>query len=58
MSQVRNAKGGLVREAEGFEGVEYAVITTLIVGAILAALVSLGVALNGDLSSLTQVIRF
>jgi Flp pilus assembly pilin Flp len=58
MSQVRNAKDGLVREADGFEGVEHTLMTALILGAILAALVSIGVALNGDLGSLTQVIHF
>ncbi len=58
MSQVRKANGGLVREADGFEGVEHAAMTALMVGAVLAALASLGAALNGDLGSLTQVIHF
>jgi Flp pilus assembly pilin Flp len=58
MNQVQTAKQGFVREADGFEGAEYAVITALIVGAIFAALVGLGVALNGDIASLTQVIHF
>ena len=56
MNQVR--KSGIVREADGFEGAEHAALTALIVGAILAALVSLGVALNGDFTLLTQVVRF
>jgi Flp pilus assembly pilin Flp len=58
MSQAHSAKAGFVREADGFEGAEYAVMTALIVGAVFAALVGLGVALNGDIASLTQVVRF
>lgn len=58
MTQVENAKASFIREADGFEGAEYAVMTALIVGAIFAALVGLGVALNGDIASLTQVIHF
>jgi hypothetical protein len=47
----------MVRDAEGFQGAEYAVVTALIIGAALAALAALGVALNGDVASLSQVIH-
>lgn len=57
MNHVQSVKSGLVREADGFEGAEYAVVTALIVGAALAALAALGVALNGDVVSLSQVIH-
>lgn len=58
MTNTQTVKQGFIREADGFEGAEYAVMTALIVGAIFAALVGLGVALNGDIASLTQVIHF
>jgi Flp pilus assembly pilin Flp len=58
MNTIRKELRGIVREADGFEGVEYAALTALIVASIVAALVSLGVALNGNFSTLTQVIRF
>lgn len=57
MNHMQSAKSGMVRDADGFEGAEYAVVTALIVGAALAALVALGVALNGDIASLSQVIH-
>jgi len=57
MNHVQSVKRGLVREAEGFEGTEYAVVTALIVAAALAAAVALGVALNGDVASFAQVIH-
>lgn len=57
MNHVQSVKSGLVREADGFEGAEYAVVTALIVGAALAAIAALGVALNGDVVSLSQVIH-
>lgn len=37
----------LVRDADGFEGVEYATMTALILGAVIAALISLGAAVGG-----------
>ena len=58
MSQAHTAKAKFVREADGYQGVEYAVVTALIVGATLAAIVALGVALNGDITSISQAIRF
>ena len=57
MNHVQSVKSGMVRDADGFEGVEYAVVTALIVGAALAALAALGVVLNGDVASLSQVIH-
>jgi Flp pilus assembly pilin Flp len=57
MSHVHSAKRSMVRDAEGFQGAEYAVVTALIIGAALAALAALGVALNGDVASLSQVIH-
>ncbi len=57
MNQVQSVKHGLMREADGFEGAEYAFVTVLIVGAVLAAIAALGVALNGDVATLSQVIH-
>ena len=47
----------LVREADGFEGVEYAAMAALIVSAIIAALVSLGVAVGGTIGTVTNTIQ-
>ncbi len=58
MEHVQSVKRGLVREADGYEGAEYAVVTALIIGAAIAAIAALGVALNGDVASISQVIRF
>jgi len=58
MNQLQKANGGLVRAADGFNAFEHAVMTALSLAAMLAALVGVGVALNGDMGSLTQVIRF
>jgi hypothetical protein len=58
MEHVQSVKRGLVREADGYEGAEYAVVTALIIGAALAAIAALGVALNGDVASISQVVRF
>ncbi len=47
----------LVRDADGFEGVEYAAMTALIVGAIVAALISLSLAINGNFETITQTVQ-
>jgi Flp pilus assembly pilin Flp len=57
MSVVRMKLGRLVREADGFEGVEYAAMTAMIVGAIIGALISLGVAVSGNFGTITQVVQ-
>jgi Flp pilus assembly pilin Flp len=47
----------LVREADGFEGVEYAAMTALLLTAIIAALITLGLAVMGQFAVVTQVVQ-
>jgi Flp pilus assembly pilin Flp len=47
----------LVRDADGMEGVEYAVMAALVVSALVAALVSLGVAITGGMGEVTTLIQ-
>jgi len=57
MNGVRRKLARFVREADGFEGIEYAVMTALIVGAILAALLSLGIAMNNQVGDITSIVN-
>jgi len=47
----------MVGEADGFEGVEYAAMTALIIGAIIAALVSLGIAVTTQVGTVSGTIQ-
>lgn len=47
----------LVRDADGFEGVEYAAMAALIVSALVAALVSLGIAVTGNFGTITNTVQ-
>jgi Flp pilus assembly pilin Flp len=57
MAVVKGNWGRLAREADGFEGVEYAAMTALIVGAIIAALISLGIAVTGSIGTVTNIVQ-
>ena len=57
MSVVKANWTRLAREADGFEGVEYAAMTALIIGAIIAALVSLGIAVTGSIGTVSQTVQ-
>jgi Flp pilus assembly pilin Flp len=48
--------GRFIRRADGFEGAEYAVMTALIVGAIIAALITLGLAITTTMGTTTNTI--
>lgn len=47
----------LIRDADGFEGVEYAAMAALIVGALVAALISLGIAVTGNFGTVTNTVQ-
>jgi len=47
----------LVRHADGMECVEYAVMMALIVSALVAALVSLGIAVTGSVGDVTALVQ-
>lgn len=57
MNAVMKHLDRFVGDADGFEGIEYAVMTALIVGAILAALISLGFAVNTQMGDITAVVQ-
>lgn len=57
MNVVKGTWGRLVRDADGFEGVEYAAMTALIIGAILAALISLGIAVTSSVGEVSSTIH-
>ncbi len=57
MSVVKMNWRRLVRDADGFEGVEYAAMAALIVGALIAALVSLGIAVTGNFGTITNTVQ-
>lgn len=57
MSVAKGTWGRLAREADGFEGVEYAAMTALIVGAILAALISLGIAVTSNVGEVASTVH-
>ena len=57
MNVVKSSWGRLAREADGFEGVEYAAMTALIIGAILAALISLGIAVTSSVGEVSSTIH-
>lgn len=56
MKAVSRKLGRFVREADGLEGVEYAMMTALIVGAIIAALITLGLAITTTMGTVSNTI--
>ncbi len=56
MKAVSKEFGRFVREADGLEGVEYAMMTALLVGAIVAALITLGLAISTTMGSVSTTI--